>query len=120
MAVLSFPTSHRRPNFPPFDIGRSRLSAWAFRKGRIMLQVLGRRGPVQCDGTSRRDFLKVGTLGASGLLLADLLKARAETAARGQATKNTSVVWLWLGGGPTHIETFDPTMSAPAEVRSTF
>src|SRR4029079_11368859 len=30
----------------------------------------------------------------------------------------TSVVWLWLGGGPTHIETFDPKMSAPAEFRS--
>jgi hypothetical protein len=38
--------------------------------------------------------------------------------AAGKPTKNTSVVWLWLGGGPTHIETFDPKMTAPAEFRS--
>jgi hypothetical protein len=29
------------------------------------------------------------------------------------------VVWVWLGGGPTHVETFDPKMTAPAEFRST-
>ena len=29
-----------------------------------------------------------------------------------------SVIWLWLAGGPTHVETFDPKMSAPAEYRS--
>jgi hypothetical protein len=37
----------------------------------------------------------------------------------GKPTKQTSVVWLWLGGGPTHVETFDPKMDAPAEFRST-
>jgi len=68
---------------------------------------------------SRRDFLKVGALGMSGLMLPDLLRARAAQRATGQSTKNTSVVWLWLGGGPTHVETFDPKMTAPAEYRST-
>src|SRR5262249_28609692 len=53
-----------------------------------------------------------------GLMLPDLLRARAAASAAGQATKNTSVVWLWLGGGPTHVETFDPKMTAPAEFRS--
>ena len=53
------------------------------------------------------------------LTLADLLKIRAQASERGQQTRNTSVVWLWLGGGPTHVETFDPKMSAPAEFRST-
>jgi hypothetical protein len=67
----------------------------------------------------RRDFLKIGTLGATGFLLPDLLRARAAATASGRPTRNTSVVWLWLGGGPTHIETFDPKMSAPAEFRST-
>src|SRR6202171_94640 len=76
-----------------------------------------RKGP-QCDGTSRRDFLKVGALGMSGLLLPDLLRAKASAASAGKATKNTSVVWLWLGGGPTHVETFDPKMTAPMEYRS--
>jgi len=66
----------------------------------------------------RRDFLKIGVLGATGLCLPDLLRARAAAAAAGSPTKNTSVVWLWLGGGPTHVETFDPKMSAPAEYRS--
>jgi hypothetical protein len=71
-----------------------------------------------CDGASRRDFLKVGALGLGGLMLPDLLRARAAQSAEGKATRNTSVVWLWLGGGPTHIETFDPKMEAPAEFRS--
>ncbi len=39
-------------------------------------------------------------------------------ASSGQPTKETSVIWLWLGGGATHIETFDPKMNAPAEFRS--
>jgi hypothetical protein len=76
-----------------------------------------RRGT--CDGATRRDFLKVGALGMGGLMLSDLLRARATAAQTGQTTRNTSVVWLWLGGGPTHIETFDPKMSAPMEYRST-
>ena len=50
--------------------------------------------------------------------LPGLMAARAEAAAQGHEVKDTSVVWLWLGGGPTHIETFDPKMSAPAEYRS--
>jgi hypothetical protein len=83
-----------------------------------MLKLLGSRKGISCDGATRRDFLKVGALGLTGLALPDLLRARARAAATGQPTKNTSVVWLWLGGGPTHVETFDPKMSAPAEFRS--
>src|SRR5256714_1764889 len=82
-----------------------------------MFTLLGSRKGTTCDGASRRDFLKVGALGMGGLMLADLLKAQATQA--GQPTRNTSVVWLWLGGGPTHVETFDPKMSAPVEFRST-
>jgi len=52
-------------------------------------------------------------------MLPDLLRSRAARAAQGQTTRSTSVIWLWLGGGPTHIETFDPKMTAPAEFRST-
>lgn len=84
-----------------------------------MFQFLGSRQGTTCDGTTRRDFLKVGALGLGGLLLPDLLRARAASTAVGRPTRNTSVVWLWLGGGPTHIETFDPKMSAPMEYRST-
>ena len=71
-----------------------------------------------CDGTSRRDFMKVGALGLGGLTLPGLLRARDAASKAGTPTKNTSVVWLWLGGGPTHVETFDPKMAAPVEYRS--
>jgi hypothetical protein len=84
-----------------------------------MLNLFWPRRRRDCDGMLRRDFLKVGALGATGLLLPDLLRARAAASASGRPTRNTSVVWLWLGGGPSHIETFDPKMTAPAEFRST-
>jgi hypothetical protein len=71
-----------------------------------------------CEGNSRREFLKIGTLGLGALTLPVLLEQRARAAQEGAATRETSVVWLWLGGGPTHIETFDPKMTAPSEYRS--
>ena len=78
-----------------------------------MLTILSSGRP----GT-RRDFLTVGSLAATGLTLPHLLWSRANAAEGGRGTRNTSVVWLWLGGGATHVETFDPKMSAPAEYRS--
>lgn len=69
-----------------------------------------------CEGSSRRDFLRVGALG--GLTLPMLLQGRARAASEGRATRDTSVVWLWLSGGPTHVETFDPKLTAPSEYRS--
>jgi hypothetical protein len=83
-----------------------------------MLHLWTNRRRSDCDGGTRRDFLKVGVLGMGGLALPDLLRARARASEEGRPTRNTSVVWLWLGGGPTHIETFDPKMDAPAEFRS--
>src|SRR5213076_1366271 len=83
-----------------------------------MLNLWGSRKRTDCDGATRSDFLKVGALGATGLMLPDLLRARAAAQAAGRPTRNTSVVWLWLGGGPTHVETFDPKMTAPVEFRS--
>lgn len=83
-----------------------------------MLDLFFRGRHANCEGQSRREFLKVGTLGVSSLTLPQLLRQRAAAAAAGQAVKNTSVVWVWLGGGPTHVETFDPKMTAPAEYRS--
>jgi hypothetical protein len=83
-----------------------------------MLTIWGKRQATDCEGTTRRNFLQVGTLGLTGLSLGSLLRSRAEAAARGSVMKDTSVVWVWLGGGPTHIETFDPKMDAPSEFRS--
>lgn len=83
-----------------------------------MLEVLFNRMYRDCEGTTRREFLKIGTLGAGAISLPQLLAARAAAKAAGETVKDTSVVWVWLGGGPTHIETFDPKMSAPSEYRS--
>jgi hypothetical protein len=83
-----------------------------------MLNLWGTRVRTDCEGTSRRDFLRIGALGLTGLTLPGLLRLRGAAAATGKTAKDTSVIWLWLGGGPTHIETFDPKMEAPAEFRS--
>lgn len=82
-----------------------------------MLNLFADRRFRDCDGTTRRDFLKFGSLGGA-LSLPALLAARAQAGATGKPVKDTSVVWLWLGGGPTHVETFDPKMSAPVDYRS--
>lgn len=71
-----------------------------------------------CDGVSRRGFLKVGGLGLGGLALSDLL--RAEARAGGSARRQGSVVMVYLPGGPTQHETFDPKPGAPAEIRGAF
>jgi hypothetical protein len=68
-------------------------------------------------GFNRREFLTVGSLALGGLALSDVLQARAAGNARPLAT-GKSVVFLFLHGGPSQIETFDPKMSAPEGVRS--
>lgn len=83
-----------------------------------MFELRFSRGQQNCQGASRRDFLRVGALGMGSLTLSDMLRSRAQAATTGQSVKDKSVVWLWLGGGPTHVETFDPKMTAPAEYRS--
>lgn len=83
-----------------------------------MLNLWGNTLAKNGEGTSRRDFLKVGSLGLTGFGLPSLLQQRAFAAEKGQPVKDTSVVWIWLGGGATHIETFDPKMTAPSEFRS--
>lgn len=83
-----------------------------------MLNMFSNRRHRNCEGTTRRDFMQVGALGLGGMTLPHLLRARAEAAAAGKEVKDTSVIWLWLSGGPTHVETFDPKMTAPSEYRS--
>jgi hypothetical protein len=83
-----------------------------------MLDVFFGRRERNCEGISRRNFLRVGSLGLGGLALPHLLATRAAAANSPSADHDTSVVWLWLNGGPTHIETFDPKMTAPVEYRS--
>src|SRR3954467_10127743 len=67
---------------------------------------------------SRREFLRVGGLTLGGLTLADLLASQASAAASPGFFKNRAVVFLFCHGGPSQIETFDPKMTAPSEIRS--
>jgi hypothetical protein len=81
-----------------------------------MLAFLGSKHR-HCDGLSRRDFLRVGALSLGGLTLADLLRLRAEGKA---GNESTSVIMVWLGGGPSHIDMYDMKPTAPAEFRGEF
>ncbi|MFO1019549.1 MAG: DUF1501 domain-containing protein [Planctomycetales bacterium] len=66
----------------------------------------------------RRSFLKAGLLGSAGLSLANLLRAEAANSASSQP--HTSVIILWMRGGPSHIDMWDLKPDAPAEYRGEF
>jgi hypothetical protein len=83
-----------------------------------MLTLFGPRLPGgTCDGVSRRDFLRIGALGAGGLTLADLLRLKAQGAAR---SSHKSVIMVYLPGGPSHIDMYDLKPDAPVEYRGEF
>lgn len=65
----------------------------------------------------RRSFLRVGGLSLGGLTLPGLLSARAAAAELGPVARDKSVVFLFLHGGPSQFETFDPKPSAPSSIR---
>ena len=71
-----------------------------------------------CQGFSRREFLRVGTLGAGALSLPGLLHSKAMAGVGADVLRDRSVVLLFLQGGPPHIEFFDPKLSAPSEIHS--
>jgi uncharacterized protein (DUF1501 family) len=73
---------------------------------------------IRCPGpVSRRDFLRVGSLSLGGLFLSDVLAGRA---AAGELNRDTSVILLYLHGGPSQLETYDLKPDAPVEYRSIF
>ena len=73
-----------------------------------------------CPGpVSRRDFLTWGTLGVGGLSLSDVFRARAAQGAQTVAP-DTSVIFIWLPGGPPHMETYDMKPDAPSDYRGIF
>jgi hypothetical protein len=78
--------------------------------------------PRQCPGPiSRRSFLTIGTLGLTGLTLGDVLRLRAQApAAQRPVAPDTSVIFIWLPGGPPHMETYDLKPDAPSEYRGDF
>lgn len=71
-----------------------------------------------CAGLYRRDCLKLGLGGLLGWGFVDAWRARANANVENQ--KKTSCILIWLDGGPSHFETFDPKPDAPAEIRGEF
>ncbi len=67
----------------------------------------------------RRDFLQVGGLGLGGLQLANLMRSKADAAPfSSPIVKDKAVIFLFLHGGPSQTETFDPKMTAPVGIQS--
>jgi hypothetical protein len=71
------------------------------------------------DPVARREFLRVGGLALGGLSLASTLsQAGSPLASAGKPITDKSVIFLFLHGGPSQLETFDPKMTAPDSIRS--
>jgi uncharacterized protein (DUF1501 family) len=82
-----------------------------------MLRLDAGRSVSFCDGLTRRDFLHAGALSALGLTLPGFLAQKAHGAA---PDADVNCILLFLVGGPSHIDTWDPKPDAPAEVRGPF
>ena len=72
--------------------------------------LVGRQTARTCRGIDRRAFLQAGASSVLGLSLADLLRARAAGTGGSHPplAKAKSVILLWLWGGPSQLDTFDP------------
>jgi Protein of unknown function (DUF1501) len=73
-----------------------------------------------CDGLSRRSFLRAGALTFGGLTMANALRMQARAGEAGAQGKKTSVILIWQGGGPSHLDMWDLKPNAPSEFRGTF
>jgi len=91
-----------------------------------MLSIPG-RGCMTCEGPTRRELLRAGSIGMLGLNLANFFewqKAQGATVNRLAGSKGfesaKSVIMVFLQGGPSHIDIWDPKPDAPANVRGEF
>ncbi len=87
-----------------------------------MLDIKAGQNQIQCDGMSRRQLIRLGALSVLGLSLPDMLRIEAAQAATGIAkkAKAKNVLLIYLGGGLTHHDTFDPKPDAPQEIRGKY
>jgi hypothetical protein len=89
-----------------------------------MLVIPGMPGKDTCDGITRRELLRVGGSAILGISLANIIglqKAQAKQGAGGPGFgKAKSVILLYLQGGPSHLDLWDPKDNVPDKVRSVF
>jgi uncharacterized protein (DUF1501 family) len=81
-----------------------------------MIRLDADRPATFCDGLSRRDFLHAGAIAPLGLTLAELNRAKAA----GDKDTDVNCIMLFLVGGPSQLDTWDPKPKAPEEVRGPF
>jgi hypothetical protein len=79
-----------------------------------MLQI-GNGRYRNCQGMTRREILQVGGIGFLELTLADAWTGRAS-----EASREPSCIFIFLSGGPSHLETFDPKPTAPIDIRGPY
>ena len=84
-----------------------------------MLRLTDRGTAQTCDGLNRRDFMQVGSLGAVGLSLPQLMAAK-EAGQVKQEHDDRSVIMIFNLGAPSQLDTFDPKPDAAAEIRGPF
>jgi Protein of unknown function (DUF1501) len=84
-----------------------------------MLSILG-AGTRLCDGLTRREALRVGGLGFTGLAWSDLFRARAAAAPTRSGAKAKACIVVFNYGGPSHLDMWDLKPDAPAEIRGEF
>ena len=83
-----------------------------------MLNIFGNR--IELRRRLAPELPQGGRPGPDRLTLADVLRLRAEQAETGKPPSDTSVILIWKGGGPSHIDTWDLKPDAPAEYRGEF
>src|SRR3954453_23654993 len=91
-----------------------------------MLSIPGNQ-VIDCDGVTRRELLRIGGAGMLGITLPGILALEEEAARAGPAVKGKdgfgnakSVILLYLQGGPSHIDIWDPKPDAPSNVRGEY
>src|SRR6266853_1182927 len=78
---------------------------------------------TNCESATRRDCLRLGLGALIGGGLVDALRLKGQAALQGQGKTSasaTSCILIWMDGGPSHYETFDPKPGAPVEIRGEF
>ena len=73
-----------------------------------------------CDGVTRRDLVRVGLLSGLGLSLPEFFRLQEAQAAPAAPKRDVSCIFLWLQGGPSHLDMWDMKPDAPAEFRGEF